>query len=78
MIRIDNLSKEYDLAGGRHEQGPIVAADQLTLEIPAGEIYGLVGPNGAGKTTALKMLAGHASEEESASRHPNQRCGPAG
>jgi ABC-2 type transport system ATP-binding protein len=58
MMRIDNLSKEYDLAGGRHEQGPIVAADQLTLEIPAGEIYGLVGPNGAGKTTALKMICG--------------------
>jgi ABC-2 type transport system ATP-binding protein len=58
MIRIDNLSKEYDLAGGRPEQGPIVAADHLTLEIPAGEIYGLVGPNGAGKTTTLKMICG--------------------
>jgi len=58
MIRIDNLSKEYDLAGGRQEQGPIVAADHLTLEIPAGEIYGLVGPNGAGKTTTLKMICG--------------------
>jgi ABC-2 type transport system ATP-binding protein len=58
MIRIDNLSKEYDLAGARHEQGPIVAADHLSLEIPAGEIYGLVGPNGAGKTTTLKMVCG--------------------
>jgi ABC-2 type transport system ATP-binding protein len=58
MIRIDNLSKEYDLAGVKHEQGPIVAADQLSLDIPTGEIYGLVGPNGAGKTTALKMICG--------------------
>jgi len=58
MIRIENLSKEYDLAGGSDKQGPVVAADRLNLEIPAGEIYGLVGPNGAGKTTALKMICG--------------------
>jgi ABC-2 type transport system ATP-binding protein len=58
MIRIDNLSKEYDLAGAKHEPGPIVAADNLSLDIPTGEIYGLVGPNGAGKTTALKMICG--------------------
>jgi ABC-2 type transport system ATP-binding protein len=58
MIRIENLSKEYDLAGGSEKQGPVVAADRLNLEIPPGEIYGLVGPNGAGKTTALKMICG--------------------
>jgi ABC-2 type transport system ATP-binding protein len=58
MIRIENLSKEYDLAGGTDKQGPVVAADRLNLDIPAGEIYGLVGPNGAGKTTALKMICG--------------------
>jgi ABC-2 type transport system ATP-binding protein len=58
MIRIENLSKEYDLAGGSDAQGPVVAADRLNLEIPPGEIYGLVGPNGAGKTTALKMICG--------------------
>jgi ABC-2 type transport system ATP-binding protein len=58
MIRIENLSKEYDRAGGTDEQGPVVAADRLSLEIPKGEIYGLVGPNGAGKTTTLKMVCG--------------------
>ena len=58
MIRIENLSKEYDLAGGSDKQGPVVAADRLTLEIPKGEVYGLVGPNGAGKTTTLKMVCG--------------------
>jgi len=46
------------LAGGSDKQGPVVAADRLTLEIPKGEIYGLVGPNGAGKTTTLKMVCG--------------------
>jgi ABC-2 type transport system ATP-binding protein len=58
MIRIENLSKEYDRAGGSDKQGPVVAADRLTLDIPKGEIYGLVGPNGAGKTTTLKMMCG--------------------
>lgn len=58
MIRIENLSKEYDMAGQTGAQGSVVAADGLTLEIPKGEIYGLVGPNGAGKTTALKMICG--------------------
>jgi ABC-2 type transport system ATP-binding protein len=58
MIRIENLSKEYDLATAGSGQGPVVAADRLSLEIPKGEIYGLVGPNGAGKTTTLKMICG--------------------
>jgi len=34
------------------------AVDQLTFDVLAGEIFGLVGPDGAGKTTTLRMLAG--------------------
>lgn len=56
MIRLENLTKEYDLPSGPQTQ--IVAADALNLEIPAKEIFGLVGPNGAGKTTTLKMICG--------------------
>lgn len=56
MIRLDNVTKVYDAPAS--PQGLIVAADRLTLEIPAGEIFGLVGPNGAGKTTTLKMVVG--------------------
>ena len=49
MIAIEHLSKRYQ---------EIVALDDLTLQISAGEIFGLLGPNGAGKTTLIKILTG--------------------
>jgi ABC-2 type transport system ATP-binding protein len=59
MINIENLTKEYDLPGAKRAQpSVVVAADHVNLQIPAGEIFGLVGPNGAGKTTTLKMVCG--------------------
>src|SRR6516164_2570347 len=48
MIEIHFLRKEY--AG-------TVALENLHLEIPQGEVYGLIGPNGAGKTTLIRILA---------------------
>jgi len=33
-----------------------VAVDDLTLQVPAGSVYGLLGPNGAGKTTTIRMI----------------------
>ncbi len=36
----------------------VPALTDLTLDVPAGTIFGFLGPNGAGKTTALKVLAG--------------------
>jgi ABC-2 type transport system ATP-binding protein len=56
MIRLENITKEYDAPSGG--EGTIVAAHQLNLDVLAGEIFGLVGPNGAGKTTTLKMICG--------------------
>jgi len=49
MIRLNNLGKNF---------GERVAVDDLTLEVPRGEIYGLLGHNGAGKSTAIGMMLG--------------------
>jgi len=38
--------------------GDVVALDGVDLDIPRGEVHGLVGPNGAGKTTFLGLLLG--------------------
>ena len=40
------------------EFGETRAVDGVSLEVPAGSIYGLLGPNGAGKTTTLRILLG--------------------
>lgn len=48
MISIKHLRKEYD---------QLVALENLSLEVPPGECFGLIGPNGAGKTTMLRILA---------------------
>ncbi len=38
--------------------GNFTAADHITFEVKAGEIFGLLGPNGAGKSTTFKMMCG--------------------
>jgi len=53
-ISVQNLSKRYR---NPHRAGR-AALRSLTLDVPAGEIYGFLGPNGAGKTTTIKLLLG--------------------
>ncbi|MCH8328077.1 MAG: ATP-binding cassette domain-containing protein, partial [Candidatus Marinimicrobia bacterium] len=36
--------------------GQRLAVDHLSLEIPAGEIFGFLGPNGSGKSTTIRMM----------------------
>jgi ABC-2 type transport system ATP-binding protein len=44
--------------GLTREFGSLRAVDGLSLEVPAGTIFGFLGPNGAGKTTTIRMLLG--------------------
>ena len=48
MIEVRHLRKKYD---------DTVALDNLHLDVPEGEVFGLIGPNGAGKTTLIRILA---------------------
>jgi ABC-2 type transport system ATP-binding protein len=47
MIRVQHLTKSF---------GKLIAVNDISFEIPAGEILAFLGPNGAGKTTTIKML----------------------
>lgn len=49
MISIKNISKSFDR---------LKAVDNLSLEVPEGQLFCFLGPNGAGKTTTIKMLTG--------------------
>ena len=49
LLQADNLAKRF---------GGIVASDDLTLAVTAGELHAVIGPNGAGKTTLIAQLSG--------------------
>jgi ABC-2 type transport system ATP-binding protein len=48
-IQVSHLSKSF---------GNTQAVDDISLQVGAGEIYGLIGPDGAGKTTSMRLLCG--------------------
>ena len=52
-IKTDKLTKIYG-----NEKWGRKALNELTLEVPRGEVFGFLGPNGAGKTTTIYMLLG--------------------
>ena len=47
-----------ETAGLRKVYGSKIAVDDLTLQVPRGEVFGFLGPQGAGKSTSVKMLVG--------------------
>ncbi len=48
-MRLENLTRDFET---------VRAVDGLSLEVPAGIIFGFLGPNGAGKTTTIRLLLG--------------------
>ncbi|HNQ78153.1 MAG TPA: ABC transporter ATP-binding protein [Acidobacteriota bacterium] len=48
-VSLDRLVKRF---------GDFTAVDGISLDVPAGEIFGFLGPNGAGKSTTIRMLCG--------------------
>jgi ABC-2 type transport system ATP-binding protein len=62
--RNDALARATDApaisaVGVTKRYGSVTALDRLTLDIRAGEVFGLLGPNGSGKTTFMRLLTGY-------------------
>jgi branched-chain amino acid transport system ATP-binding protein len=57
LLAVTNLSKRF--AG-------LIAVDQVSFEVAAGEIFAVIGPNGAGKSTLFAMIAGALAPDEGA------------
>ena len=49
LLAIDALTKRF---------GGVIASDDITLDVPLGELHAIIGPNGAGKTTLIGELTG--------------------
>jgi ABC-2 type transport system ATP-binding protein len=49
VIHTEHLSRHF---------GAVKAVDDLSLDVPAGIVFGFLGPNGAGKTTTIHLLLG--------------------
>jgi branched-chain amino acid transport system ATP-binding protein len=57
MLQIRQLTKRY---------GGLLATDQLSLSLAAGELHAIIGPNGAGKTTLIAQLSGEVAPDSGA------------
>jgi branched-chain amino acid transport system ATP-binding protein len=64
VLEVKNLTKRF---------GGLVAVNDLTFDIEAGEIIGLIGPNGSGKTTTFNMLSGAYKPTEGSIAFKGQR-----
>lgn len=51
MIRFQHITKSFS-----QRQSNVLALDDITLEVPKGEIFGLIGHSGAGKSTLVRLI----------------------
>ncbi len=49
LLELDGLTRRF---------GPVMALDDLSFSVPAGQVVGFLGPNGAGKTTTMRAVFG--------------------
>lgn len=54
-VEVNNLTKVFRTGIGNQY---VVAVDNLSFRVEAGEVYGLIGPNGSGKSTTMKVVLG--------------------
>lgn len=54
-IEVHELIKDFK---GPFRGHSVRAVDQVSLQVKAGEVYGLIGPNGSGKSTTMKAVLG--------------------
>ncbi len=55
VLRLEGITKRF---------GPLIANDNISIELKRGEIVALLGENGAGKTTLMNILFGHYTADE--------------
>ena len=55
VLRMENVTMQF---------GGVVAVNDLSLDVPEGQIVALIGPNGAGKTTAFNVISGFYNPQE--------------
>jgi peptide/nickel transport system ATP-binding protein len=57
ILKVTNLTRTFRV-GGFRSRGTLHAIDNVTFEVPAGQIVALVGESGSGKSTIARVLAG--------------------
>jgi ABC-type branched-subunit amino acid transport system ATPase component len=58
MKNINALKPKLILENIYKAFGGVIAADEISLEVFPGQVFGLIGPNGSGKTTLLNIISG--------------------
>jgi ABC-2 type transport system ATP-binding protein len=72
------MTNAISMTGLTKHYGAVEALTDLTLDVPAGTVFGFLGPNGAGKTTAMKIVAGLARATAGSATVNGVRVSPAG